>query len=157
MEINLKKNEANNKDPLVAPEIDKKPEQVPRIRLSNYQVIGGIIGILALLILATSRWGQHPPFYVEGVQWKSLQRFCRVTFTAKNPRSQSIKAQVLIVFFKSLDVGYGYTDIPSGSVKVPLSLAGNGSKTITKDIEHSETTSGCLRVEVNVLGVIDGK
>ena len=96
MEITLKKNEANNKHPLVAPEIDKKPEQVPRIRLSNYQVIGGIIGILALLVLA--RWGQHPPFYIEGVRLETFQRFNRVTFTVKNPGSQSINAQALIVF-----------------------------------------------------------
>jgi hypothetical protein len=157
VEITLKKNEANNKHPLVAPEIGKKPEQVPRIRLSNYQVISGIIGILALLILATSRWGQHPPFYVESVQWKSLQRFCRVTFTAKNPRSQSINTQALIVFYTSIDTSDGNYYFPAGTVKVPLSLAGNGSKTITKDIEHSETTSGCLRVEVNALGVIDGR
>ncbi|MCX5954202.1 MAG: hypothetical protein NTZ40_12080 [Cyanobacteria bacterium] len=157
MGITLKKNEANMKHPLAAPEIAKKPEQVQRVRLSNYQIIGAIISVLALLILATSRWGQHAPLYVEDVQWKSLQRFCRVTFTAKNPRSQSIKAQVLIVFFKSIDAGYSNTYVPFGSVKVPLSLAGNGSQTVTKDIEHSETTSGCQRVEVNALGVIDGK
>jgi hypothetical protein len=102
VEITLKKNEANNKHPLVAPEIGKKPTHVHKIRMSNYQIIGVIISVLGLLILATSRWGQHAPLYVEGVQQKSLQRFCRVTFTAKNPRSQSIKAQVLIVFLKVL-------------------------------------------------------
>jgi hypothetical protein len=68
VEITLKKNEANIKHPLVAPEFGKKPEQVNRIRLSNYQIIGVIISVLALLILATSRWGQHAPLYVEGVQ-----------------------------------------------------------------------------------------
>ena len=128
-----------------------------KIRLSNYQIIGVIISVLALLILATSRWGQHAPLYVEDVQWKSLQRFCRVTFTAKNPRSQSIKAQVLIVFFKSIDAEYSNTYVPFGSVKVPLNLAGDETRIVTKDFEYSKTTSGCREIVVEALGVTNGK
>jgi len=157
----LKRDEANNKHPLVAPEIGKKPTHVHKIRMSNYQIIGVIISLLALLIFATSRWGQHAPFFVEDVRWKPLQRFCRVTFTAKNPRSQSINAQVLIIFFttyESYETGeVSSIKIPAGSVKVPLNLAGNETRTVTKDFEYSKTTSGCREIVVEALGVTNGK
>lgn len=157
MDIALKKNEANNKQPFAAPEISKKPKLKlkHRIRLSSYQTIGGIIGVLALLVLA--RWGQHPPFYVEDVRWKPLERFCRVTFTAKNPRSQSVNAQALIVFFTSIDTLDSSYDFPTGTVKVPLSLAGNETRTVTEDVVYSQTTSSCQQVEVNALGLTSGK
>jgi len=155
VEITLKKNEANNKHPLVAPEIGKKPEQVPRIRLPNYQVISGIIGILALLVLA--RWGQHPPFYVEGVRLETFQRFNRVTFTVKNPGSQSINAQALIVFYTSIDTLDGSYSYPTSTVKVPLSLAGNETRIVTKDVVHSEKTSRSQEVEVKALGLTKSK
>ena len=155
MDIALKKNEANIKKPLAAPEIGKKPERVHRIRLSNYQVIGGIIGILALLVLV--RWSQQPQFYAEDVRLKTFQRFCRVTFTAKNPRSQSINAQALIVFYSSIDTSDGYYYFPTGTVKIPLSLAGNETRTVTEDVVHSETTSRCQKVEVNALGLTNWK
>jgi hypothetical protein len=161
VDIALKKIEANIKKPLAAPEIGKKPERVHRIRLSNYQVIGVIISVLALLIFATSRWGQHAPFFVEDVRWKPLQRFCRVTFTAKNPRNQSINAQALVIFFTSYE-SYETGEVssikmPTGSVKVPLNLAGSETRIVTKDFEYSKTTSGCREIVVEALGVTNGK
>lgn len=161
MEITLKRDEANIKHPLVAPEIGKKPKQEHRIRLSNYQIIGIIISVLTLLIFATSRWGQHAPFFVEDVRWKPLQRFCRVTFTAKNPRSQSINAQALIIFFTSFE-SYETGEVssikmPTGSIKVPLNLAGSETRIVTKDFVYSKTTSGCREVVVEALGVTNEK
>jgi hypothetical protein len=98
---------ANYKIPLKAPTINKEKERKYSIRLTGFQIGVGFLCVTTLLILATSRFGQHAPFYVEELRWEPLQRFCRVSFTVKNPRNQSIKAKALIQFF-ARDASYDY-------------------------------------------------
>jgi hypothetical protein len=144
---------ANYKSPLKAPTINKEKEREHSIRLTGFQIGVGFLCVATLLILATSRLGQHAPFYVEELRWEPLQRFCRVSFTVKNPRNQSIKAKALIQFF-ARDASYDYPYYyPTGSVEVPLRLASNETRMMTKDVVYSEKTSGCQQVQITALGL----
>ena len=145
---------ANYKSPLKAPTINKEKERKHSIRLTGFQIGVGFLCVATLLVLATSRLGQHAPFYVEELRWEPLQRFCRVSFTVKNPRNQSVKAKALIQFFTSSGASsepfYYY---PTGSVEVPIRLASNETRIVTKDVVYSEKTSGCQQVQITALGL----
>jgi len=147
----MKIDKANKKNPFIAPQINKEQERKHSIRLTGFQIGGCLLCVVTLLILAISRWGQQAPFYVEGLRWEPLQRFCRVSFTVKNPRNQSFKAQALIQFFASIASSEFAYYFPTGSVKVPLRLASNETRMVTKDVGYSEITSGCQHVEIFAL------
>jgi hypothetical protein len=149
----MKIDKANKKNPFLAPQINKEQELKHSIRLTGFQIGGCFLCVVTLLILAISRWGQHAPLYVEGLRWEPLQRFCRVSFTVKNPRNQSIEALALIQFSASLASSEFAYYFPTGSIKVPLRLASNETRMVTKDVVYSEITSGCQHVEIFALGL----
>lgn len=59
----------------------------------------------------------------------------------------------MIQFFASLASSEFAYYFPTGSVKVPLRLASNETRMVTKDVVYSETTSGCQHVEIFALGL----
>jgi hypothetical protein len=154
----LKRDEAADRPPLIAPQIGAKtPQRVHPARLSDYQIVVGFFCFATLLTLAILRLGQQAPFYIQDIRWEPLRRFCRVSFTVKNPKGHSISSQALIQFFGSSNASNVYiNNVPAGSVKVPIRLAGNESRMVTSDFVYSEKTSNCQFVEIKALDLTNG-
>ena len=140
-----------DKHPLKAPQIEEKTQRKHSFRLSDKQIVLGFLCAGTLIILGILHGQNQAQFYVQGIRWESLGRFCRVSFTVKNARKRGINAQAVIRVFKRVTPAGNehpaFNDL-AGSVKVPIRLAGNESRTVVVDVIYSGKTYDCDAVDV---------
>ena len=152
--VALKQDEAYDKHPLEAPQVGEQPQHQHSFRLSDKQIIVGFLCVGTLLALAILHGQNQAPYYVQGIRWKSLRGFCRVSIIVRNARNRSINAQAFIRVFNGSRTGgneYGTIYDLTGSAKVPIRLAGNESRTVVTDVVFSEKIGGCDSVDVKPL------
>jgi hypothetical protein len=146
--------EAYGKRPLQAPPLGEQPLRQRAFPLSDQQIIVGFLCGVTLLALGILYRQSQAQFYVHGIRWESLGRFCRVSFVVKNTRSQRINARALIRVFRGFTPGeneYTVFGDLTGFAKVPIRLAKNESREVVADVPFSRTIQACNSVDITRL------
>lgn len=130
------------------------PQKRPPFQASAIQLAVGFGGLLILLSAGLWRGAQQAPFWIESVRWDAFPGLCRVTFTARNRRPQAMNAEAAILFYTTTsNTGQEVYAALQGSLKVPVRLAGHGSRVITAEIRDVQTAADCSKVEVKPLAL----